>query len=84
MLLVTRPLRFVFVIIALLHSDMHLNRIWSSASCHVDPRGIWDQLKTNRLQSSVHANSFLNIAPMGKPAPNEITTCIWFTPSKKV
>ena len=25
-----------------------------------------------------------NAAPMGKTAPNEITTCIWFTPSKNV
>lgn len=25
-----------------------------------------------------------NAAPMGKTAPNETTTCIWFTPSKNV
>ena len=45
---------------------------------------MFNVLRGNR-QSSVHANSFSqNIAPMGKTAPTETTTCIWFTPSQKV
>ncbi len=44
---------------------------------------MFNVLGTNR-QSSVPANSIRqNAAPMRKTAPNETTTCIWFTPSKK-